>query len=87
MNWNDAALGTAGIIGSCTATFHGLLVQRLRTLTALCRNTLPGWLRTDQRPAASAFSIRRHSDATASTGTDERGRISPIGARRSLILS
>lgn len=29
MNWQDAALGMAGIIGSGTAVVHGILVQRL----------------------------------------------------------
>lgn len=29
MNWQDAALGAAGVIGSCVAVFHGILVQRL----------------------------------------------------------
>jgi hypothetical protein len=29
MNWQNAALGTAGVIGSCTAVVHGILVQRL----------------------------------------------------------
>ena len=28
MNWQDAALATAGIIGSGTAMLHGILVQR-----------------------------------------------------------
>jgi hypothetical protein len=29
MNWQDAALGMAGVIGSCVAVVHGILVQRL----------------------------------------------------------
>jgi hypothetical protein len=29
MNWQNAALGAAGIIGSSVAVFHGILVQRL----------------------------------------------------------
>jgi hypothetical protein len=29
MNWQNAALGAAGIIGSSVAVFHGVLVQRL----------------------------------------------------------
>jgi hypothetical protein len=29
MNWQDAALGMAGVIGSCVAVIHGFLVQRL----------------------------------------------------------
>ena len=29
MNWHEIALGTAGLIGGCTAVFHGVLVQRL----------------------------------------------------------
>lgn len=29
MNWQDAALGMAGVIGSCVAVVHGFLVQRL----------------------------------------------------------
>jgi hypothetical protein len=29
MNWQNAALGTAGVIGSSVAVFHGILVQRL----------------------------------------------------------
>ena len=37
MNWHDAALGMAGIIGSGVAVVHGVLVQRLmvRPLHAL----------------------------------------------------
>jgi hypothetical protein len=29
MNWQNAALATAGVIGSSVAVFHGILVQRL----------------------------------------------------------
>jgi hypothetical protein len=29
MNWQNAALGMAGIIGACVAVYHGILVQRL----------------------------------------------------------
>ena len=29
MNWQNAALGMAGVIGSSVAVFHGILVQRL----------------------------------------------------------
>jgi hypothetical protein len=29
MNWQDTALGMAGVIGSCVAVVHGFLVQRL----------------------------------------------------------
>ena len=29
MNWQDAALGMAGVIGSSVAVVHGILVQRL----------------------------------------------------------
>lgn len=29
MNWQDAALAMAGVIGSCVAVFHGILTQRL----------------------------------------------------------
>ncbi len=29
MNWQDAALGMAGLIGSCVAVVHGILIQRL----------------------------------------------------------
>ena len=29
MNWQDAALGMAGVIGSCVAVVHGILTQRL----------------------------------------------------------
>jgi hypothetical protein len=37
MNWQDAALGMAGVIGSCVAVVHGILTQRLmvRPLEAL----------------------------------------------------
>jgi hypothetical protein len=28
MSWQDAALGTAGVIGSCVAVVHGILTQR-----------------------------------------------------------
>ena len=37
MNWRDAALGMAGVIGSCVAVVHGVLIQRLmvRPLEAL----------------------------------------------------
>jgi hypothetical protein len=29
MNWQAAALASAGLVGSCVAVFHGILVQRL----------------------------------------------------------
>ena len=29
MNWQDAALGMAGLIGICVAVVHGMLTQRL----------------------------------------------------------
>ena len=29
MNWQDAALAMAGVIGSCVAVVHGILTQRL----------------------------------------------------------
>jgi hypothetical protein len=29
MDWRNAALGMAGVIGSCVAVFHGILTQRL----------------------------------------------------------
>ena len=29
MNWQNAALAMAGVIGSCVALIHGILVQRL----------------------------------------------------------
>jgi hypothetical protein len=29
MNWQDAALAMAGVIGGCVAVVHGILVQRL----------------------------------------------------------
>ena len=29
MNWQNAALAMAGVIGSCVAVVHGILVQRL----------------------------------------------------------
>ncbi len=29
MNWHDAALAMAGVIGSCVAVVHGILTQRL----------------------------------------------------------
>jgi hypothetical protein len=29
MNWQDAAFGMAGVIGSCVAVLHGILIQRL----------------------------------------------------------
>lgn len=37
MSWQNAALGMAGVIGSCVAVVHGVLVQRLmvRPLDAL----------------------------------------------------
>ena len=47
MNWQDAALAMAGVIGSCVAVVHGILTQRLmvRPLEALLladkRNTAP----------------------------------------------
>ena len=28
-NWQDASLGMAGVIGSCVAVVHGILIQRL----------------------------------------------------------
>jgi len=56
MNWRDAALVTAGVIGSCVAVFHGVLVQRLmvrpfepllladKRVTASVRRIVPGLL-------------------------------------------
>ena len=53
MNLQDAALALAGIIGSCTAVIHGVLVQRLmvrpfealsradKTMTAPIRRLVP----------------------------------------------
>ena len=29
MNWHNAALGMAGVIGGCVAVVHGILIQRL----------------------------------------------------------
>lgn len=29
MNWQDAALAMAGVVGSCVAVVHGILTQRL----------------------------------------------------------
>jgi hypothetical protein len=29
MDWQDAALGMAGVVGSCVAVVHGILTQRL----------------------------------------------------------
>jgi hypothetical protein len=43
MDWQDAALGMAGVIGSCVAVVHGMLVQRLmvRPFLADRRTTAP----------------------------------------------
>ena len=47
MNWQDAALGMAGVIGCCVAVFHGILVQRLMV------RPLEGFFLTDKRTASS----------------------------------
>jgi hypothetical protein len=54
MDWQDAALIVAGLIGSGTAMVHGVLVQRLmvqpldamfaeRGTPAACRGPAPRW--------------------------------------------
>ena len=50
MNWQDAALGMAGVIGSCVAVVHGFLVQRLMV------RPFEEFFRADKRISAS---IRR----------------------------
>jgi hypothetical protein len=47
MNWHDAALGMAGVIGCCVAVFHGILVQRLMV------RPFEEFFLTDKRTAAS----------------------------------
>jgi hypothetical protein len=47
MNWHDAALGMAGVVGSYVAVFHGILVQRLMV------RPFEEFFRTDERTAAS----------------------------------
>ena len=47
MNWQDAALGMAGVIGCCVAVFHGILVQRLMV------RPFEEFFLTDKRTAAS----------------------------------
>jgi hypothetical protein len=56
MHWQDAALGMAGVIGSCVAVVHGILTQRLmvrplealfladKRITAPIRRLVPGLL-------------------------------------------
>lgn len=54
MNWHDAALGMAGVIGSGVAVVHGVLTQRLmvgpfeqladRRIAAPIRRLVPGLL-------------------------------------------
>jgi hypothetical protein len=46
-NWQDAALGMAGVIGCCVAVFHGILTQRLMV------RPLEEFFLTDQRISAS----------------------------------
>jgi hypothetical protein len=52
MNWQDAALGLAGIVGSGVAVFHGILVQRLmvRPVEALAEGRLSAPVRRLVRP-------------------------------------
>jgi hypothetical protein len=50
MNWQDAALAMAGVIGSCVAVVHGILTQRLMV------RPIEAFLLTDKRTSAS---IRR----------------------------
>lgn len=50
MNWQDTALGLAGIIGSGVAVVHGILTQRLMV------RPVEAFLRADKRTGAS---IRR----------------------------
>jgi hypothetical protein len=47
MNWQDAALGMAGVTGCCVAVFHGILVQRLMV------RPFEEFFLTDKRTAAS----------------------------------
>jgi len=46
-NWQDAALGMAGVIGCCVAVFHGVLTQRLMV------RPLEEFFLADKRTAAS----------------------------------
>ena len=46
-NWQDAALGMAGVIGCCVAVFHGILTQRLMV------RPLEEFFLTDKRISAS----------------------------------
>jgi hypothetical protein len=46
-NWQDAALGMAGVIGCCVAVFHGILTQRLMV------RPLEEFFLTDRRISAS----------------------------------
>ena len=46
-NWQDAALGMAGVIGCCVAVFHGVLTQRLMV------RPLEEFFLTDKRISAS----------------------------------
>ena len=50
MNWQNAALGLAGVIGSGTAVVHGILTQRLMV------RPIEAFLLADRRTSAS---IRR----------------------------
>lgn len=47
MDWQDAALAIAGVIGSCVAVVHGILTQRLMV------RPLQAFFLTDKRTAAS----------------------------------
>ena len=47
MNFQDAALEMAGVIGCCVAVFHGILVQRLMV------RPFEEFFLTDKRTAAS----------------------------------
>jgi hypothetical protein len=46
-NWQDTALGMAGVIGCCVAVFHGILTQRLMV------RPLEEFFLTDKRISAS----------------------------------
>jgi hypothetical protein len=46
-NWQDVALGMAGVIGCCVAVFHGILTQRLMV------RPFEEFLLADKRTAAS----------------------------------
>jgi hypothetical protein len=63
MNWQNAALGMAGVIGSCVAVAHGVLTQRLMVVP-FERYLLNERERPELALVAGVFALRYESDGS-----------------------